>query len=339
MVNGAKHWCFTINNPEEEDQFWTAILDELQYIVVQEERGENGTTHYQGYLILKNKKSLAGMKRLNPRAHWEVSRGTPTQASEYCKKDDTYTGGLRFEHGEIPKREAAKKASERLELAAEELDTIKRLGYKRPSEIPSLTLLQCGFVPAYNKLCADVLGPYRPELKIITMVGPPGTGKSHAIYKYFPEAGRCIMGNNGIWFQNPTAECIVFEEFAGQIQLQRMLQFLDVYPLALEVKGSMAPAMYKWCIITSNSPPSEWYKMEDSKRNEAVKALWDRIGYQGYIDGTFYIPKRKTGYYFEVSSMLTTEEAQQWFDQCVARVTGREQISDDEQEDHRQIYG
>ena len=45
-------------------------------------------------------------------------------------------------------------------------------------------------------------------------------------------------GNNGVWFQNPLSDVMVFEEFCGQIMLQRMLQFLDPYPLALEVKGA-----------------------------------------------------------------------------------------------------
>lgn len=343
----AKHWCFTINNPDiDSDKFWEGILDTIEYIVVQEEVGANGTLHYQGYVIFKHRKRLSQLKRLNARAHWEVSRGTPTQASEYCKKDDTYTGGLRFEHGCLPKREASKKASERLEAAAEELDTIKRVGYKRPSEIPSMTLLQCGFVPAYKSLCADVLGPYRPQLKIITMVGPPGSGKSYAIQKYFPDAGRCIVGNNGVWFQRPTADCMVFEEFNGQIQLQRMLQLLDVYPLALEVKGAMAPAMYTWCIITSNTPPQEWYTIDQQqvKRNDAIKALWDRIGYSGNILGEQFFPTRRTGHYLEAPSLLSITDMQQWFDTEMARIVGREPITDsdsdrDTVEDHRLIYG
>ena len=36
---------------------------------------------------------------------------------------------------------------------------------------------------------------------------------------------------------------MVFEEFAGQIPLQKMLKLLDPYPMALEVKGGMRPAM------------------------------------------------------------------------------------------------
>jgi len=75
---------------------------------------------------------------------------------------------------------------------------------------------------------------------------------------------------------------MVFEEFAGQIQLQKMLKYLDPYPMALEVKGGMRPAMYETVIITSNTRPDGWYKDEEAggKRTDALLALWDRLGFK-----------------------------------------------------------
>ena len=67
---------------------------------------------------------------------------------------------------------------------------------------------------------------------------------------------------------------MVFEEFAGQIPLQKMLKLLDPYPMALEVKGGMRPAMYTLAIITSNTRPDGWYRNEeqDGKRSDALLA-------------------------------------------------------------------
>ena len=109
--------------------------------------------------------------------------------------------------------------------------------FRPAAEIDSQVLARPGFLAAYNAITADLLGPYRPNLRIITLVGPPGTGKSFAINTLFPKAGRAIIGNGGTWFANPCSKVMVFEEFAGQIQLQKMLKFLDPYPMALEVKG------------------------------------------------------------------------------------------------------
>lgn len=334
----ASRWCFTINNPTEEDIALLvgtpsdgpqAKLDALQYLIFQEERGEEGTLHWQGFLILKKANRLSWLKRnINPRAHWEIARECSAQCANYCKKEDTYTGGIRVERGKLPERKEAPKRAEMLMDAAEQLDIVKE-GYKRPSEIPSLTLMQCGFMPAYKALTADVLGPYRPNLKILTLIGRPGVGKSYAIQKWLPDHGRCIYGNNGCWFQNPTADVMVFEEFCGQIPLQRMLQILDPYPLALEVKGSMAPAMYTKVIITSNTPPNDWYKGDEAgapgKRTDSIKALWDRLGYSNGV----YIPVRKSGTYLQ-DPMIEVKTAQAWFDHHVHLwATGQEQDVED----------
>ena len=152
-----------------------------------------------------------------------------------------------------------------------------------------------GFLQAYNKATRDMVGPERPKLKIITIIGPPGCGKSYAISKLFPKAGRWLKGNNGHWFCNTKSNVMVFEEFSGQVELQSMLKYLDPYPLALEVKGGTEPAMYNLCIITSNTHPKDWYTTADEyrkspdettitsakrRRTDALAALWDRLGYK-----------------------------------------------------------
>ena len=71
---------------------------------------------------------------------------------------------------------------------------------------------------------------------------------------------------------------MVFEEFAGQIQLQKMLKFLDPYPMALEVKGGMRPAMYETVIITSNTRPDGWYKDEEAGGRGRTHSLHSGTG-------------------------------------------------------------
>jgi len=97
-------WVFTINNPTEEDNGRLRELGGnlvgagLAYLVYGREVGESGTPHLQGYCIFLTRKRLAGVRSLiSPRGHFEISRGTPTQASDYCKK-----GGDYDEYGDLP---------------------------------------------------------------------------------------------------------------------------------------------------------------------------------------------------------------------------------------------
>lgn len=96
----AKRWCFTINNyTPVELQTLTDSAHNFDYLCFGRERGNNNTPHLQGYLVLETRLRLANVKALPgfARAHLEVSRGTPKQASDYCKKDGDFE-----EYGSLP---------------------------------------------------------------------------------------------------------------------------------------------------------------------------------------------------------------------------------------------
>lgn len=300
-------------------------MEGMEYIIFQhEEAPTTGMRHLQGYLILKEKHNLRWLKRyVSERANFQVRRGTMEQARDYCRKEETHPAGSpRFEGGKWPEKEKTTSA-ERRERAEAELEVIKET-HKRPRDIPSGVLMQPGFVMAYKMLTADVLGPFRPDLKIITLVGPPGCGKSWAVQKHFPEHGLCMPGNSGIWFQNPESDVMVFEEFCGQIPIQKMRQLLDIYQYALEVKGGMAPARYTTVLITSNTTPDKWYKTTEridgqdvdiDKKVDSVQALWDRIGYSTPT----YHGHRTCGHYFEAPPGMSIEQLRVWFDEQVGQ--------------------
>ena len=176
----AKRWCFTINNPTSDDKFWedSEHEEQMDFIAVQYEVGEMGTPHYQGFLILKRRNRLSWLKNnFSNRAHWEKTRGSDIEAYQYCIKDDTHPpGSYRWEKGTLKNCQKRKSREELEETVIEEVDELKEK-FKPAAEINSQVLARPGFLAAYNALTADLLGPYRPELKIITMVGPPGTGK------------------------------------------------------------------------------------------------------------------------------------------------------------------
>ena len=83
-------WCFTLNNfhDDEVDSLRNLANDDLvRYLVMQEELGEGGTPHLQGYVELFRPVFLSRVKRLlGARVHLEQRYGSQVQAIEYSKK-------------------------------------------------------------------------------------------------------------------------------------------------------------------------------------------------------------------------------------------------------------
>lgn len=86
----ARRWCFTINNPTPEDEL-ALEADVFRYLIYGEEVGESGTPHLQCYAEFPKPTRLSALKKMFPRAHFEVARGSPQEASAYCKKDGKFT--------------------------------------------------------------------------------------------------------------------------------------------------------------------------------------------------------------------------------------------------------
>lgn len=93
----SRWWVYTVNNPgrttggageDEFDTFRPGVFGQHQL-----EQGAEGTLHLQGVCYFEQPKTLAAVKKIHPKAHWEVMRGTPAQALEYTSKEETRVDG------------------------------------------------------------------------------------------------------------------------------------------------------------------------------------------------------------------------------------------------------
>lgn len=91
----GRQFCFTKNNPTAHDlQTIRDILNGpgITYAVFgQEIAPTTGTRHLQGYVVFNDRKRIGSVRQLLPGAHVEVTRGTPQQAADYCKKDGDFS--------------------------------------------------------------------------------------------------------------------------------------------------------------------------------------------------------------------------------------------------------
>lgn len=89
------HWCFTLNNYEYKDLgYLQSYFNQYckQYIF-QEETGENGTPHLQGYIGLIKKSRLTELKHINTKIHWEPCIDVKASIV-YCSKTESRSGEI-----------------------------------------------------------------------------------------------------------------------------------------------------------------------------------------------------------------------------------------------------
>lgn len=254
----SKGWVFTVNNPTDVDDPSEWIDGEtVQYAKWQLERGESGTLHWQGHVVLKTKQRLSGVKRLlHSTAHWEIRRGTLDQADDYCSKEETRVEGP-YDFGDRP-------ASGR--GGRSDLLEVKRMldAGKRELEVAESHFGQwCRYHKAF-KLYAGMKMPVRSWVTFTTVYwGDPGVGKTRRIVE---EAG----SDNTYWLPKPNGtrvfwdgyegqENVVIDEFFGWMPRDLMCRLCDRYPFRVETKGGSVPFTAKKIWITSNNPPNAWW--------------------------------------------------------------------------------
>lgn len=83
----SKSWVFTLNNYTEKDETFLSDLEKT-YLIYGREVGANGTPHLQGFITFKCTHRLSAVRKLLPRAHWEIAKSK--DAMNYCMKEGDY---------------------------------------------------------------------------------------------------------------------------------------------------------------------------------------------------------------------------------------------------------
>jgi len=267
----GKFWCFTINNPTIE-QLPPNVWPDVQYVIWQHEKGEQGTEHIQGYVCFTKTKRLDWVKEHTCyEAHWAPRMGSHTQAKHYCMKPvagctckhctdavGQKLGG-HWEHGDDSA--IADKQGQRNDLQA-----CKVMLDRGATEVE---IAEEHFGPwvryhkAFERYRRLVHGTARNWITRITVYwGAPGIGKSRR--------ARLEAGEGAYWLPQPEAgtvwwdgydgqDVVVIDEFYGWIKRVAMQRLCDSTPLLVANKGGYTPFRAKHIIVTSNTPPSQWW--------------------------------------------------------------------------------
>lgn len=269
--------CFTLNNPEEEI---TWKPDVMSYLIYQLECGVEETPHFQGYMELKERKTLNQIKGIlgSNSVHIEARRGSAQEASDYCEKEETYVeGGQRLKYGAMKENNQGKR-NDLLEFK----DAVVS-GQKRKRDLVD---------DHYGILCRnrhfydDLTLMRRPvrdtELKVTLHIGETGLGKTRAIMDAHLEDQSFYiapLSNNTLWFDHyDLHETVLIDDFAGRashMQLTTLLRLLDRYPVMVPIKGGHTWWLPNHIYVTTNILPADWYSWE--KRGNQYLAMARRF--------------------------------------------------------------
>ncbi len=265
--NKQKHWCFTNNNPTVSDRECLHSIENeghVLYIVYGSELGEkHDIPHLQGFVTFANRKSLAQVRAVLPRAHWEAKsrHSTYKEAIDYCKKDGDYV-----EWGEPPV-DPAVKLKRRWTKAFEDA----KVGDFE--SIPKDMLIR--YYHSFKRIQQDY--PTIPKNNEKTCgqwyVGPTGFGKTRTAVARYPNLYDKPL--NKWWDGYRGQETVLIDDLApahGKWIGHLMKRWADWKSFPAEQKGTTVMIRPKRIIVTSQYTIDEvFYDPQDKCTVDAIK--------------------------------------------------------------------
>lgn len=262
----SRHWVFTSYSEHvfDFDKYM------MSYLVYQPEKcPKTGKLHWQGYVIMKNKKRMKWMKKhIDDKAHWEKKRGNAKQASDYCKKNDTRVGDKYYEFGKLSYQGKRNDLDDVYDM----IKSGKEIG-EVIDEFPSSYIkFHRGIEKVKFEVDRKKVKRYR-KISVYVIHGGTGTGKTRYAYdEYGYDNVYCLDQDKNVWFDGYCGEkVLLIDDFNGYMSFRKLLKVLDGYPYKCAIKGGYTWAQWTTVIITSNEPPELWYD------EDIIKPLFRRI--------------------------------------------------------------
>ena len=254
----TKFWCFTINNPTDDDDKQLADLVDgvssnprtVSYLTWGNEKGDAGTPHYQGYVELMSPQRLSYLKKRLSRAHLEQRAGSAAQARDYCHKEGQFV-----EHGEFRDTSQGKR---------EDLHAIRNAIMSGRS-MEEIEYVFFDDFARYHRYFHDFANRMRCKPrdyypKVVVHWGESGKGKTRAAFEASESSG--IVSYRNSFFQGYTnQDVVIFDEVDNPISYfgrSLFLQLCDRYPMRVNIKGGDREWNPKEIHFTTNKDPRSW---------------------------------------------------------------------------------
>lgn len=302
----ARNWCFILCNytPEDEESIAQAVNEgHVRFCLYGREIAPTtGTPHLQGYMQFDSMPTLKVLKRMFPRAHFEIARLDYETNAAYCKKDGDYVtlGTPKGKPRGAPVSDGVKKTLS--------VEAIREYGSVRKMIDQRFSVTISDIKVAREVLAVTKVKRVKPT--VYWIYGPSGTGKTRLAYhiaeKTFGE-DEVYRNIHTEWFDGYDGQkAIILDDYRWHLKTPMLLALMDRYDLRVPIKGSFVNVQAEMIIVTTILPPYCGWTV-----TESIKQLDRRV--TKFIALTKMIPE----WHFDDDLDLTFEGLQ-----GVARITG-----------------
>lgn len=272
----SRNWMVTIPNPSEkgyplDEEYFKKLekVEKIKYAVGQLElSNETKLLHWQLYVVLIKPQRLSCLRKLFPKSHLEVRKGSHKQAVEYCTKSDTRQAGP-YSMGEEPKGQGHRSELDIIRAKIE--DRITEGNFNEKELADEHFSSWCRYERSFRRY-ASLSRPARTEYtKGYYYYGRSGIGKSTLLRNKFPKA--CYMQYDGKYFSAYGGEETVIFDDCNMEHFSRaiLLKLCNHIPYKLRCLGEFREFTAKTVVFIQNELPSIFYL------DEAVKNRYEVI--------------------------------------------------------------
>lgn len=259
MSSQQRYWILTV--PLGADCYErfppTELPGGVSWLKGQQELATGGLLHWQVIAGFSKPSRLPSVIRTFPGAHAEPTRSSA--ADLYVWKDETAVPDTRFELGTKSLRRNNKPDWDSVWTLATTGDF---------SSIPSD--IRVRHYSSLRRIATDHLRPLPLERIVHVLWGQTGTGKSRTAWREggldcFPKVPTTVW-----WDGYRGHECVIIDEFCGNIGITHLLRWFDRYPCSVEIKGGHVPLAARRFYLTSNVNPEQWYPDASLEQQNAL---------------------------------------------------------------------
>jgi len=268
---GKDRYRWTLNNYSEADLVvWQNAIDlvvrgnkKFTYIVFQEEIAPTtGTPHLQGYCEMRTRTRMTTLNRLNDtmlRTSWGECAGNGEHNKAYCTKTASRKPGTEpYEYGVIRGNTGQGNRSDLKDVVE-----LIQGGCSRKEMMTECGTQYLKYHGGMDKMQGAFTSPRAGAPKLTIYFGETGRGKSWMANYLNPDAYWVPEPTGGRWWWPgyDGQKTIIIDEFESQYcKFTRLDKLLDHNPFVVEEKGRSMQLEATKIIITTNTPPQEWYR-------------------------------------------------------------------------------